>query len=127
MPLLVRSTDIDINKHVNNTKYLEYLEWGREDFYEQTGFAYDRLLDLGVITVMVNVNLNYRKEALQNDLLTVITRPSEAFHRSFTVGQTIIREKDDALIADAIVTLVTMDPITRKAVTIPSPFRALFK
>lgn len=126
LTLTVHSTDIDINHHVNNTKYLEYMEWGREDFYEQAGFAYDRLLELGVVTVMVNVNLNYRKEALQNDILTVITRPSEMFHRSFTFGQTIIREKDDALITDAVVTLVTMDPITRKSVPLPPSFRALF-
>ncbi len=124
--LLVRSTHIDVNRHVNNTKYLEYLEWAREDFYEKAGFGYEQLLELGVITVMVNVNLNYRKEALYNDLLTVITRPIEAHNRSFSVGQTIYRQADDALIADAVVTLATIDPNLRKAVPIPPALKAIF-
>ena len=35
--LIVRSTEIDVNGHVNNAKYLEYLEWGREEWYEKAG------------------------------------------------------------------------------------------
>jgi acyl-CoA thioesterase FadM len=27
LTIIVRSTEIDINGHVNNAKYLEYLEW----------------------------------------------------------------------------------------------------
>jgi acyl-CoA thioester hydrolase/thioesterase-3 len=26
--IIVRPTEIDVNGHVNNAKYLEYLEWG---------------------------------------------------------------------------------------------------
>jgi acyl-CoA thioesterase FadM len=28
---VVRCTEIDVNGHVNNAKYVECLEWGRED------------------------------------------------------------------------------------------------
>jgi acyl-CoA thioesterase FadM len=28
---VVRCTEIDVNGHVNNAKYVEYLEWGREE------------------------------------------------------------------------------------------------
>ena len=28
---VVRCTEIDVNGHVNNAKFVEYLEWGRED------------------------------------------------------------------------------------------------
>ncbi|MHB1683718.1 MAG: acyl-CoA thioesterase, partial [Bacilli bacterium] len=51
--LIVRSTAIDVNRHVNNAKYLEYIEWGREAFYEQAGLSYETLLQQGVITVSV--------------------------------------------------------------------------
>jgi YbgC/YbaW family acyl-CoA thioester hydrolase len=58
---LVRCTEIDVNGHVNNAKYVEYLEWGREEWYERHGFAYDRLKNLGVITVVVNITVNLRQ------------------------------------------------------------------
>lgn len=34
----VRPTEIDVMGHVNNAKYLEYMEWGREDWYNQWNF-----------------------------------------------------------------------------------------
>lgn len=123
VPFNVRSTDIDINAHVNNAKYLEYLEWGREDFYEQAQLPYDALLAQEIITMTVNVNLNYRKEARLNDALIVITRLGQIGRSSFTVGQTIIRAADDALIADAIITVVTVNAVTRKSMPIPAFMR----
>ena len=38
---VVRCTEIDVNGHVNNAKYVEYLEWGREEWYERRGFPYE--------------------------------------------------------------------------------------
>lgn len=124
--LIVRSTAIDVNGHVNNAKYLEYIEWGREAFYEQAGLSYETLLQQGVITVSVNININYRREAKQNDELTVITRPGRIGRSSFTMEQTLLRERDDVLIADASVTLVTVDAVTRASVPVPATLRRLF-
>ena len=123
--LIVRSTAIDVNGHVNNAKYLEYIEWGREAFYEQAGLSYETLLQQGVITVSVNININYRREAKQNDELTVITRPGRIGRSSFTMEQTLLRERDDALIADASVTLVTVDAVTRASVPVPASLQRL--
>lgn len=125
--LIVRSTAIDVNGHVNNAKYLEYIEWGREAFYEQAGLSYETLLAQGVITVSVNININYRREAKQNDELTVITRPGRIGRSSFTMEQTVIRERDDVLIADASVTLVTVDAVTRASAPAPAALRRLFE
>ncbi len=119
----VRSTEIDINGHVNNAKYLEYFEWGREDLYECLDLPYTYLLSQNIITVTVNININYRKEAIQNDQLTVISRPDKLGNTSFTMEQTIIRESDQAVIADAYVTLVTVDAKSRKKITVPDLIR----
>ena len=29
--IVVRPTEVDVNGHVNNAKYVEYMEWGREE------------------------------------------------------------------------------------------------
>ena len=72
---VVRCTEIDVNGHVNNAKYVEYLEWGREEWYERQGFPYDRLQGLGAATVVVNINLNFRQACHQGDRLRIVTWP----------------------------------------------------
>lgn len=123
LEIMVRPTEIDINGHVNNAKYLEYLEWGREDWYERADLPYESLKNLDVVTMTVHVDLNYRREARQGDCLTVITRPARIGNSSFDLAQTVVRERDDALIADAIVTLVTVDVQSRKGVRVPDAMR----
>ena len=64
----VRGYHLDIYQHVNNSRYLEFLEEARWDFIGETGF--DKAAKaLGVAFVIVNININYRKPALVNDLL----------------------------------------------------------
>ena len=41
--LTVRSTDIDVIGHVNNAKYLEYMEWARFEWIWEQGFTLDEL------------------------------------------------------------------------------------
>ena len=119
----VRSTEIDINGHVNNAKYLEYLEWGREDLYECLELPYSYLLAQDIMTVTVNININYRKEAIQNDRLTIITRLDTVGNTSFTMKQEIIRDGDQSLIADAHVTLVTVAATSRQKIPVPHLIR----
>lgn len=116
--IVVRSTEIDVNGHVNNAKYVEYLEWGREDWYERIGLPYERLLKLRAITVTVNLNVNYRRECRQGELLTVATKPERLGRSSFVVRQEI-RNQVGEVVADAVVTTVTIDPATRRSRAVP--------
>jgi thioesterase-3 len=122
---VVRCTEIDVNGHVNNAKYVEYLEWGREEWYDRQGFAYDRLKDLGAITVVVNVNLSFRQPCRQGDRLRIITRSQRRGRTSFALAQRIQRA-DGTVVADGVVTLVTVDPDTRLARPLPAEFAQLF-
>lgn len=119
----VRSTEIDVNGHVNNAKYLEYLEWGREEWWELHGLDYDVLKDFGVLTVLVHISANYRKEAFQNDRLRIETWLSDVRNTSLTMEQTITNQHGD-LVLDAQVILVTIDPLERKKVSVPTAVRA---
>lgn len=120
LEVIVRPTEIDVNGHVNNAKFVEYLEWGREEWYEANGLPYDRLLELGAVTVTVNLNLNYRREVRQGEILTITTRPERLGRTSFALRQEI-RRRDGELAADAVVTLVTIDPATRTSRPVPEP------
>jgi thioesterase-3 len=121
---VVRSTEIDVNGHVNNAKYLEYLEWGREEFYEQAGLHYHVLLEMGVQTVTANININYRREAVQGDELTILTWPGRLGRSSYVLHQKIINQRGE-IVADAQVTMVTIDRHTRKSTPVPEALARL--
>lgn len=118
LEIVVRCTEIDVNGHTNNSKFVEYLEWGREDWYEQNGLPYERLFEQGAVTVTVNLNLNYRRECRQGDTLILVTRPERLGRSSFALRQEV-RKSDGVLAADAVVTLVTIDPATRQSRPVP--------
>ena len=122
---VVRCTEIDVNGHVNNAKYVEYLEWGREEWYDRQGFAYGRLMELGAVTVVVNLNLNLRQPCHQGDRLWIVTWPQRHGHTSFALAQQIERS-DGTVVADGVVTLVTVDPDTRRARPLPEELARLF-
>ncbi|WP_282943147.1 acyl-CoA thioesterase [Paenibacillus sp. RC67] len=125
LDIIVRSTEIDVNGHVNNAKYLEYLEWGREEWYDTVGLSYQIFTSLGVQTVTVNININYRKECKQGDKLSIVTRPEKMGRTSFVLKQELYNETGE-LCADAIVTSVTMDIQSRKSREVPEPLQKLF-
>lgn len=125
LDIIVRSTEIDVNGHVNNAKYLEYIEWGREEWYDQAGLTYDRFLDMGIQTVTVNININYRKECVQGDQLTIKTRPEKVGRTSYVLLQEVFNQRGEKC-ADALVTSVTMDADTRKSREVPDALRKLF-
>ena len=91
-----------------------------------TGPEFTDLLALGAITVTVNLNLNYRRECRQGERLTVVTRPERLGRTSFALRQEL-RKSDGTLAADAVVTLVTIDPASRSSRPVPEelarPFR----
>ena len=123
---VVRCTETDVNGHLNNAKFVEYLEWGREEWYESHGFAYDRLEELGAITVVVNIDLNYRQPCHQGDRLRIITSPQRRGRTSFALAQRI-EKSDSTVAADGVVTIVTVDPDTRRAVPLPEELAELFR
>jgi YbgC/YbaW family acyl-CoA thioester hydrolase len=126
LSIIVRPTEVDVNGHVNNAKYVEYLEWGREEWYERNGLPYDRLHALGAITVTVNIHLNFRLECRQGENLTIATRPHRVGRTSYVLQQEI-RKADGAVAADGDVTLVTIDPATRRSRPLPDELAAAFR
>lgn len=125
LPIVVRSTEIDVNGHVNNAKYLEYFEWGREEWYEQCGLPYEAFESMDIQTVTVNINVNYRKESRQGDKLIVTCQPERIGSSSYVLKQEI-KDENGEVRADASVTSVTMHRSTRKSRKAPDELRKFF-
>jgi thioesterase-3 len=121
----VRSTEIDVNGHVNNAKYLEYYEWGREDWYERAGLDFATITEMNIGTVVVNINVNYRKEVRQGEHLTIRTAPERLGRTSFVLKQELINEAGQ-VVNDAVVTTVTINLQTRQPAPVPEQIARFF-
>ena len=121
----VRPTELDSMGHVNNAKFLEYMEWSREDWYNKVKLPFDTFTALALGTVVVNLNINYRREARLGEHLTVSTEPTRKGRTSFVLRHEIANANDE-LVADAHVVNVTIDLKSRRASPIPNALAKMF-
>ncbi|EJL45901.1 thioesterase [Brevibacillus agri] len=119
----VQSTDIDVIGHVNNAKYLEYMEWARFDWIWQLGFTLDELKRRAVMPVVVNININYRKELHMREEVYALTTALRVGEKSFVIRHELYNS-EDVLAADADVTMVMIDANTRRSVALPDELKA---
>ena len=110
----IRGYHLDVFGHVNNARYLEFLEEARWAAFEKTADL-EVLARKGQAFTVVNININYRRPALLNDVLTVETSITEWRRRSAVIRQEVKNKEGGELVADAEVIFVIFD--TRKQKT----------
>ena len=111
----VRGYHLDMYRHVNNARYLEFLEEARWNFIESKIDLND-WMKKGLGFVVANININYRKPASLDAILDIQSRVSKVNKRSATIEQKIFLENTEILIADADVTFVVVSTDTGKPV-----------
>lgn len=121
--LIVRSTDIDVIGHVNNAKYLEYMEWARFDWIWKQGFTLEELKRRGFMPVVVNISINYRKELRMLEEVQVRTTVVKMGTKSFVIRHELYNQQDE-LVADGDVTMVMIDAKTRRSIALPEELTA---
>ena len=120
----VRGYHLDMFHHVNNARYLEFLEEGRWAFFDKNPqFFYDLK---GVTFFVVNININYRRPAALGDVLDVQTRLSKIGNTSGVLHQEIYNEKSGDLIVDADITFVITDAETQRPLNLKDQFSDVF-
>ena len=78
LPVVVQSTHIDMLGHVNNARYLEYMEWARFAWSAHHGLAVPEMMREGSGPVIVKAELHFRRECRFGDRLLVTARPLSA-------------------------------------------------
>ena len=122
--IIVRGFHIDIFSHVNNARYLEFME-------EARWVVIDKYIDLkrmhekGIIFVVVNININYRRPASVGDILELYLDLTKIGGKSAIFYQEIRLKGTDIVVADAQVTFVFADKNTGKAVKIDDEIKSL--
>ncbi|MHB0774315.1 acyl-CoA thioesterase [Halomonas sp. WWR20] len=113
----VRGFHLDGYAHVNNARYLEFLEEGRWAYFEDM-FDLAALFNEGLAVVATNLNINYRRAAVMNDELEIFTSLSQLKHRSAVMHQDIRHAVTGKRIADADFTFLLVDTHTGRAMAI---------
>ena len=118
----VRGYHLDVYQHVNNARYLEFLEDARWEYLEDSGDI-ELFEKMGLAWVIVNININYRNSASMGHELAIDTGLSKVGNSSAIFHQKIWLKDTDTLIADADITFVILNQKTGKAVKIEGEVR----
>ena len=104
----IRGYHTDMFGHVNNARYLEFLEDARwqllDEFFEIENFLTQKFLFF-----VVNINISYRSQAKPNDIITIHSGLKRIGNKSAVLEQRIINETTKADCVTADVTFVIAD------------------
>jgi thioesterase III len=109
----VRGYHIDVFGHVNNGRYLEFLEEARWAAFENRVDLYE-MSRQGLAFTVVHVNINFRHPAVMKDTLVITSQVTKWGRRSAIFHQVVTLKGTDTVVADADVTFVIYDQTKRK-------------
>lgn len=113
--IIVRGYHLDGYQHVNNARYLEFLE---EDRWACMSDEIDCFAEQKIAWVIANININYRLPAVLGQHLIIETTISEIGNKSSIATQIIRCKETNNIVVDAEVTFVLFDTKINKAVPI---------
>jgi acyl-CoA thioester hydrolase len=99
----VRSYECDSYNHVNNSVYLNYLEYGRMEFLNAIGFDFKAVTEAGYYLYVTHIDIYYKASAVLNDKLLIEITPTKMKTITGEFKQTIKKE-DGTVCAEATVT-----------------------
>ncbi|MGB8020142.1 MAG: thioesterase family protein [Candidatus Nanopelagicales bacterium] len=120
--LKVRGYHLDLYGHVNNARYLEFLEEARWAMIEERTDL-PRVLAEGPAMVVVHLSIDYRYPASIGDELVIATRIGQIGRKSAVIHQEIRLAGPGTAVAEADLTLVFVDKATGRAVPIDGELR----
>ncbi|TNE70282.1 acyl-CoA thioesterase [bacterium] len=123
--IVVRGYHLDLYQHVNNARYLEFLEEARWSYLESKQ-TIDWLTKNAIGFVIVNINVNFRRAAVLNDRLLIQTQTSKIGNKSVVVHQDIFLKGTDTKVLDADITFVVMNLREQKILELTDEIKALF-
>lgn len=123
MNIRVRNYHLDGYGHVNNARYLEFLEEARWAFFEEHGLLSE--ID-GLMLVVVRTDIRYRRAAVDGDILRFEGRLKELTSRHIILTQNIVLPSGKNAV-EAESTLIVVSAESGRSISIPEPLFTLLK
>jgi thioesterase-3 len=118
----IRGYHLDVYGHVNNARYLEFLEEARWALFEEH-FDLERWKEKNLGFFVVSITIHYRRPASVGDVLRITTHVSRFGTKSAVFTQQIFNVKNDEKVAEADTTFVLADLKTGRAVALDGKLR----
>ena len=123
--ITVRGYHLDVFRHVNNARYLEFLEEARWAFLDAAD-VYARCEERGLGLAVAEIDIRYRKPAHMNDRIVVDAKIQEIGRATVKIDQTVTLKDSGARLADAAVTIALFNLNTGRPIRLDDDLRALF-
>jgi thioesterase-3 len=104
----IRGYHTDLYQHVNNARYLEFLEEARWQLFEDQ-LDLETFMREGFLFFVVNINISYRSPARVGDIVRVRSGLKKIGNRSAVIRQQIVNNDTGTVCVDADVTFVIAD------------------
>ena len=119
--LRVRYAETDQMGFVYYGVYAQYYEVGRVEAMRSLGFSYKEMEESGVLMPVINLTINYKKPALYDDEVRIVTSVSTLPSVRITFNYECFNQKNELLNSGS-VTLVFLDKIKNKPTLPPDWF-----
>jgi len=115
-----RFRDTDAMGHINNAVYVTYLEVGRQEYWK----AFTTTRDYRRVPfILANVVVNFRSEALVNEVLEIGIRCEWIGNRSFAFAYEIREQTSQRLVVEATTVQVCYDYDLKQTLPMPIELR----
>jgi len=124
--LRTRSAETDQMGVVYYGNYPQYLKLGRVEWLRSIGFTYKAMEEEGIMMPVVSLQIQYKKPALYDELITIRTKLKELPSTKIEFNYEILNEKGE-LLSTANTVLVFVDAKTFRPVRCPEKVLKLIK
>jgi len=114
----VRYSETDQMHYVYYGNYAAYFEMGRVEWLRKFGISYKEMEANGIMLPVINMNINYHKPALYDDLLELKTTLTKLPQVKIDFKFTLLNQKNE-LLTTATTTLVFWDMKRNKPTKAP--------
>lgn len=123
----VRPDDIDMFRHVHNSRYLDYIQAAR---YDQMVRCYkmsmEEFLILGFGFVVKKAELNFKRPLLMGDVMLISTQVKDFLGSDITVEFEIVNKKNEKISCDGLMAYTMINLKTGRSEKIPDEIQTKF-
>lgn len=112
----IRELHLDSFGHVNNAVYAQLYEEARWDFITKNNYGLDRIKELQVGPVILDMRIRFKRELLNREIITIKSRTSALISSRIMVLEQIMYKADGKVASEAEFTVGLFDMKERKLV-----------
>jgi len=121
--LRVRYAECDAQQVVFNAKYVEYIDVAITEFFKELWGDYKNILDRGLDTQVVNVNVSWKAPAHFDEVIALYVKLKRIGNTSFTVAIDFFNYQENYPIATGEITYVMVTAKVHQKISVPDDFR----